>query len=469
MKNFLEQVRNERQLKALVGLGKNTFEKLLEEFTKSLLEMPIEEYKINRENRLRRPGGGRKGNLVTAENKLCLVLFYLKNYPTFDLLGDIFGLSRSKAEENYKKLSPVLKNAQSKLKVLPLQRIKSVKELEKLVESTEDDLKKDDLKKEASEPTPITSIAADKKPLPDRNTASMEASEPTPITSIDLNKKPLPDRNTASMEASEPTPITSIDSDKKPLPDRNTASMEASKPTPITSIDSDKKPLPDRNTASMEASKPEFTCSQEQEILKGRKEVLLPLKSKPKKGKLEKLTNANKKEIYIDVTERKLFRHKNYQTQKRHFSGKKHDHTIKHTIISNSTRKVLYVGRSFVGSVHDYKMLKKELPTQKDWFRKTNVCVDLGYQGIKKDYASSHKIQIPHKKPRKSKNTNPELTRKQKSENKKISSRRVVVEHAIGGMKAFNILSSRFRNKTKNLADEAITIVAGLWNLKISS
>jgi len=44
----------------------------------------------------------------------------------------------------------------------------------------------------------------------------------------------------------------------------------------------------------------------------------------------------------------------------------------------------------------------------------------------------------------------------------------VVVEQAIGGMKTFKILANKVRNRLKNFADEAIFLVAGLWNLKSS-
>jgi hypothetical protein len=46
-------------------------------------------------------------------------LDYLKTYPTFDVLGFFFDLNPSKAEENVKKLLPVLKRAQSKRNLLP--------------------------------------------------------------------------------------------------------------------------------------------------------------------------------------------------------------------------------------------------------------------------------------------------------------------------------------------------------------
>jgi len=114
-------------------------------------------------------------------------------------------------------------------------------------------------------------------------------------------------------------------------------------------------------------------------------------------------------------------------------------------------------------------LFKKEFFPSKPWFSNLKVGVDLGYQGIKTDYNFEQNINIPNKKPRKSKkNPTPSLTKAQKAENKEIGSKRVFVEHAIGGMKAFQILSTKFRNRAKNFADEIIFQVSGLWNLKIS-
>jgi len=45
---------------------------------------------------------------------------------------------------------------------------------------------------------------------------------------------------------------------------------------------------------------------------------------------------------------------------------------------------------------------------------------------------------------------------------------RVLVEHAIGGMKVFRVLPFRLRNHLKHLADDFIFATAGLWNLKNS-
>jgi len=128
--NHFESIRNDRKLKSLTGLGQPEIDRLLPAFSDSLEAIANENYRKNRDKRSRRPGGGANGKLPTPESKLFFLLFYLKNYPTFEVLGFIFNLSRSKAEENVKKLLPVLKRAQSKLKVLPRRVLKTSTDLE---------------------------------------------------------------------------------------------------------------------------------------------------------------------------------------------------------------------------------------------------------------------------------------------------------------------------------------------------
>jgi len=113
-------------------------------------------------------------------------------------------------------------------------------------------------------------------------------------------------------------------------------------------------------------------------------------------------------------------------------------------------------------------MLKEEFPPEMDWFSFLQVLVDLGYQGIQTDYAGDD-IQIPHKKPRKSKNNpDPQLTDKQKLENQALSRLRIFVENAIGGMKRYNILVHSFRNHRKDFKDQVIANSAALWNFSLS-
>src|SRR5215510_3190558 len=120
--------------------------------------------------------------------------------------------------------------------------------------------------------------------------------------------------------------------------------------------------------------------------------------------------------------------------------GKK-QHTLKNTVMSLPNKLIVFLGRTFSGHNHDYIMLQQELPPTLDWFADINVRVDLGYLGIQSDYRGD-RINIPTKKPRKSKkNPNPQLSEAQKAANTALSQVRIFIEHAIGGMKRYNIRS----------------------------
>jgi hypothetical protein len=129
---------------------------------------------------------------------------------------------------------------------------------------------------------------------------------------------------------------------------------------------------------------------------------------------------------------------------------------------------IVFLGRTFSGHNHDYLILKQELPPELDWFTDLHVRVDLGYLGIKSDYHGEH-IDIPTRKPRKSqKHSNPQLSDEQKAANTALSRMRIVIEHAIGGMKRYYILVHTFRNRIEHFEDDVIGICAGLWNLVLS-
>lgn len=128
---------------------------------------------------------------------------------------------------------------------------------------------------------------------------------------------------------------------------------------------------------------------------------------------------------------------------------------------------IVFVGRTFSGHHHDYRMLKQELPPALDWFGDLEVWVDLGYQGIQSDY-EGEMIAMPHKRPRKSKTIpDSKLTVEQRAENRAVSQIRIFIEHALGGMKRFGILVQRFRNRQANFEDDSVGICAGLWNLNL--
>ena len=117
----------------------------------------------------------------------------------------------------------------------------------------------------------------------------------------------------------------------------------------------------------------------------------------------------------------------------------------------------------YQGKYHDYQLLKTEFPPEQNWFRKFLVRVDLGYLGFKKDYICQQ-VFIPYKKTK----LKP-LTERQKESNKHDAAERITVEHSIGGMKRYRILSDRLRTHLIDFYDDVLAVCAGLWNFYIAN
>lgn len=132
-------------------------------------------------------------------------------------------------------------------------------------------------------------------------------------------------------------------------------------------------------------------------------------------------------------------------------------------IISTNSKFIHYISYCREGSLHDYRLLKENFPTQQDWFKNFSLRVDLAYLGISKDYQAKG-VYMAHKKTK----TKP-LTKNQKLENKLMASERIKVEHSIGGMKRYRILSDRLRIHLIDLYDDIIGICAGLWNFYLTN
>jgi hypothetical protein len=139
-------------------------------------------------------------------------------------------------------------------------------------------------------------------------------------------------------------------------------------------------------------------------------------------------------------------------------------------VITTLKRWIVFLGLTTQGSFHDYELLKEELlwyEGHTDWFEALELFVDLGYLGLDKDFKVKQ-IHIPFKRPKKSKhNPDPQLTPQQKQHNKTVSQTRILVEHAIGSMKFFNILNHPYRNRKTGFEDLSIEICAALHNLYI--
>jgi hypothetical protein len=132
-------------------------------------------------------------------------------------------------------------------------------------------------------------------------------------------------------------------------------------------------------------------------------------------------------------------------------------------ILSSPQRKVLYVSNCWVGKTHDYRMFKEEFPPEQNWFKNFQVRVDLGFLGIERDYVCKE-LFVPNKKKKKQ-----ELSPEQKQENKLLASERIRVEHAIGGMKRYRILSDRLRVQDVRLYNVILGVCGGLWNFYLTN
>lgn len=61
------------------------------------------------------------------------------------------------------------------------------------------------------------------------------------------------------------------------------------------------------------------------------------------------------------------------------------------------------------------------------------------------------------------------LSVQDKLDNHLISSFRVPVEHAIGGMKRFGVMSQPLRNRIGEFDDQTALLAAGLWNYQTAA
>ena len=166
--------------------------------------------------------------------------------------------------------------------------------------------------------------------------------------------------------------------------------------------------------------------------------------------------------IIIDATEQPIQRPLDREHQKEAYSGKKKHHTHKSMIISTMDRYIHYVSNSYVGSIHDYSLLKEEFDPQQNWFKDYPVRLDLGYQGFQKDYPMAS-TYLPQKKPK-----GGQLTEEQKQRNRELATERIKVEHAVRGIKRYDIVSSASRIHNIDTYDMMTGTCAALWNFFIT-
>jgi hypothetical protein len=182
--------------------------------------------------------------------------------------------------------------------------------------------------------------------------------------------------------------------------------------------------------------------------LKRIEEIALPvLKIK----KQMKLSRKEAEELIIDCTEQRC--EKPQENQKEYYSGKKKAHTLKGEIIVTGRGRIVGVSDTYAGSHHDLTIRRSEKKLPKG----SHGYGDSAYQGYDKEHEGY--FDYPYKKPK-----GGELTAEEKEYNRGISGFRVRIEHKIGDIKVFRMMSDRYRYPRKN-HNIKLQITAGLVNM----
>src|SRR5512139_974000 len=119
MLTYDELKENRRKFVSFTSLTPEEFNGLLPAFERAYLkEYPYSKTKAG-DKRKRKAGGGRKGSLAGIEQKLLFALVYQKSYPLQSVMGELFGMGQSQANEWIHTLLPILKQALDDLGYAP--------------------------------------------------------------------------------------------------------------------------------------------------------------------------------------------------------------------------------------------------------------------------------------------------------------------------------------------------------------
>jgi hypothetical protein len=165
------------------------------------------------------------------------------------------------------------------------------------------------------------------------------------------------------------------------------------------------------------------------------------------------------KEVFVDAVERLKQRPKNKKQQNKTYSGKKKAHTRKSVVVSDKNRRILVVTKQKSGRRHDKRLADKDsvfemIP------KEISVMADTGFIGAQKLHPNMY---MPKKRSK-----GKPLTADDKEMNKLISSYRVIVEHAIGGIKRYRCVSEKLRNRKPFIDDTFLLLSSGLWNYHLA-
>ena len=116
-------------------------------------------------------------------------------------------------------------------------------------------------------------------------------------------------------------------------------------------------------------------------------------------------------------------------------------------------RRICYLSPSKRGARHDKRLFDQRhllpfIPPE------VSILADSAFQGVKHPGACLP-VKAARKRP---------LTDEERGWNTLLASRRVAVEHAIGGMKRLNSVAGVYRNRKPKTHDRFNVLAAGIWN-----
>jgi DDE superfamily endonuclease/Helix-turn-helix of DDE superfamily endonuclease len=173
-------------------------------------------------------------------------------------------------------------------------------------------------------------------------------------------------------------------------------------------------------------------------------------------GVLEK--HPEFKEVLIDATEQELPKPKDKGRRKELYSGKRKRHTAKMQVLSTRKKLILHLCRHVPGRVSDLVLLRAT-GVMRRISEEVVVRVDKGYEGLQEEYPG-----VRVEKPKRAKRGHP-LSVLEKILNRAMSTLRIPVEHAIGGLKKFRLLAGIYRGEAERY-DESALVIAGLHNYR---
>jgi hypothetical protein len=160
--------------------------------------------------------------------------------------------------------------------------------------------------------------------------------------------------------------------------------------------------------------------------------------------------------LWHDGTERPIHRPADPEEPQDYDSGKKKCHTVKNRLVIDETCHLCFLSDTSEGTGPDKSLAELagyNLP------RGSSLYQERGFQGCMRDGITI--IQSKKKPP------GGELTPPEKAHNREISSLRMRLEHAIGGVKCYRIVKDKIRLLRDGIRDAVMETCCGLHHFRL--